>query len=123
MNSVLQSLSFTSLLTNYVLSDEYAKNMNLNNLSVPQGIVANEYLNLIFLLRCGQYSNLTPAPFKQIIGHVQHSYLGNHQQDAHEFLIFLLDYLHGDQNNVRIIILIMKENIFVYSIRQKRLKY
>jgi uncharacterized UBP type Zn finger protein len=95
MNSVLQSLSFTSLLTNYLFSNEYIKIKN-------DLIVLNEYLNLLYLLCCGKYSVITPAPFKQIIGHIKYGFLEDQQQDAHEFLIFLLDYLNKDLNRVRI---------------------
>ena len=85
MNSVLQSLSFTSFLTNYFLLEKYSK-----------GIIVNEYLNLLYLLCSGKYAVITPAPFKQVIGHIKYVYMENQQQDAHEFLLFLLDYLHRD---------------------------
>ncbi len=100
MNSILQSLSFTSLLTNYLFSNEYTKDMMMKNESMSKGIIGNEYLNLLYLLCSGQYVAITPAPFKQVIGHIQRVYLQNQQQDAHEFLIVLLDYLHQDLNRV-----------------------
>jgi len=102
MNSILQSLSFTSLLTNYFFSNDYIQDINTNNKSISKGIVAHEYLNLLYLLCSGKYDIITPAPFKQIIGHIQYGYLQNQQQDAHEFLSFLLDYLHKDLIRVRI---------------------
>ncbi|CAF3683336.1 unnamed protein product [Rotaria sp. Silwood1] len=94
MNSVLQSLLFTSSLTNYFLLNENTEDSTMKNISVSKEIVASEYLNLLYLLYCGEYNIVTPGPFKQVIGHIHHSYLENQQQDAHEFLIFLLDYLH-----------------------------
>ncbi|CAF3507276.1 unnamed protein product [Rotaria sordida] len=101
MNSVLQSLLFTSLLTNYFLLNENDKDLTMNNLSVSKQIIASEYLNLLYLLYRGEYNVLTPAPFKQVIGHIQLTYLENQQQDAHEFLIFLLDHLHKDLNTIK----------------------
>jgi len=102
MNSILQSLSFTSLLTNYIL---YNKDISAKNISVSKGIIANEYFNLMYLLCSDKYCVVTPKPFKQVIGHIKYIYMENQQQDAHEFLIFLLDYLHEDLNRVRILIL------------------
>jgi hypothetical protein len=96
MNSVLQSLSFTSSLTYYLFSNEYTKDRSIKN-----GIVGNEYLNLLSLLCSGKYRVVTPAPFKQIIGDVEDTYFGNQQHDAHEFLVFLLDILHQDLMRVR----------------------
>ncbi|CAF1420306.1 unnamed protein product [Rotaria sp. Silwood1] len=101
MNSVLQSLLFTSSLTNYFLLNENIQDSTMKNISVSKEIVASEYLNLLYLLYCGKYNVVTPAPFKQVIGHINHNYLENQQQDAHEFLIFLLDYLHKDLNRIK----------------------
>lgn len=94
MNSILQSLSFTSLLTDYFLSNQYIKD--------NESIIINEFWNLLYLLRCGKYRIITPRPFKQILGHIKYVYLNDQQQDAHEFLIFILDYMHTELNTVRI---------------------
>ena len=85
MNAVLQSLSFTSSLTNYFLSNEQS--------AESHGIVTDEFRYFLHLLCSGRYSLLVPAPFKQVIGHVHRDYLGDQQQDAHEFLMVLLDKL------------------------------
>ena len=84
MNSILQSLSFTSLLTNYFFSNEFNS----------KEIIAKEYFNLLSLLCSEKYGCITPGPFKQILGHIRKDYLKHEQQDAHEFLIVLLDYLN-----------------------------
>ena len=101
MNSVLQSLSFTSLLTYYFFSNEYPKDRGVKN-----GLVTNEYSNLLTLLCSGKYRALTPAPLKQIIADIDNRYFGNQQHDAHEFLVTLLDTLHQDLMKVRESILI-----------------
>ncbi|CAF4224545.1 unnamed protein product [Rotaria socialis] len=97
MNSVLQSLLFTSPLTSYFLLNE-----DMKNISVSNEIIVNEYLNLIYLLFCKKYAVIIPVPFKQIIGHMQDIYFENQQQDAHEFLLFLLDYLHEDLIRIKL---------------------
>ncbi|CAF1534685.1 unnamed protein product [Rotaria sp. Silwood1] len=65
MNSVLQSLLFTSSLTNYFLLNENTEDSTMKNISVSKEIVASEYLNLLYLLYCGEYNIVTPGPFKQ----------------------------------------------------------
>ncbi|CAF3889154.1 unnamed protein product, partial [Rotaria sp. Silwood1] len=37
----------------------------MKNISVSKEIVASEYLNLLYLLYCGEYNIVTPGPFKQ----------------------------------------------------------
>lgn len=112
MNSVLQSLLFTLPLTSYFLLNDDTKNISVSN-----KIIANEYLNLIYLLFCKKYAVITPVPFKQIIGHIQDIYFENQQQDAHEFLLFLLDYLHEDLIRVRLRIFDNIKNVKFYFLR------
>lgn len=112
MNSVLQSLLFTSSLTNYLLFNE---DNHIKNLSVFNQLIANEYINLIYLLSCGKYRIITPAPFKQIISQKINKYFENYQQDAHEFLMVLLDYLHTDLSGVRISLLKIYNTLVLFE--------
>jgi ubiquitin C-terminal hydrolase len=100
MNSIIQSLTFNFLLTNYFLSGDFNKDINTKNKFGSGGIVVKEWFKLIYMLWCQQYSYISPQPFKYIVGSLQRAYLGTQQQDAHEFLVFLLDSLHEDLNQV-----------------------
>ncbi|CAF0786761.1 unnamed protein product [Adineta steineri] len=98
MNSIIQSLSFNYLLTNYFISGDFNKDVNTKNKFGSGGVVVKEWFKLLYLLCCQQYSCLIPQPFKYTVGSLQRAYLGTQQQDAHEFLVFLLDTLHEDLN-------------------------
>ncbi|CAF0780734.1 unnamed protein product [Rotaria sordida] len=98
MNSIIQSLSFNFILTNYFLKGDFFKEINTKNKFGSGGLVVKEWFKLMYMLWCQQYSYIAPQPFKYIVGTLQHAYLGTQQQDAHEFLVFLLDSLHEDLN-------------------------
>ncbi len=100
MNSIIQALSYNFSFTNYFLSGDFNKDINTKNKFGSGGLVVKEWFNLIYLLWCQQYSYLAPQPFKYVVGRLQRAYLGTQQQDAHEFLVFLLDSLHEDLNQV-----------------------
>ncbi len=100
MNSIIQSLSFNFKLTNYFLSGEFQKDINEKNKFGSGGAVVREWFYLNAILWSQQYSCLVPQPFKHVVGRLQQAYLGTQQQDAHEFLVFLLDTLHEDLNQV-----------------------
>jgi ubiquitin carboxyl-terminal hydrolase 8 len=100
MNSIIQSLGFNFNLTNYFLSGEFMKDINTKNKFGSGGAVVREWFYLNSILWSQQYSYLVPQPFKYTVGRLQQAYLGTQQQDAHEFLIFLLDSLHEDLNQV-----------------------
>lgn len=86
INSILQSLFLTSVLTDYFISEVQSKN----------GLLVNEYRNLLLLLCAGKYATVIPRPLQRILGEKQRVYLTGEQQDAHEFFLYLLDELHQD---------------------------
>jgi ubiquitin C-terminal hydrolase len=112
MNSVLQALSFTMTLT-----DQFASHHSTAR------VLVNEFVQLVNLLHSNQYGFVSPAPFKQIIGHLDHVYLGNQQQDAHEFLMFLLDRIDNELNQVRRAIIVIDRVILIARSRQRQYRY
>ena len=100
MNAVVQSLSYNFALTNYFLAGEFNKEINVNNKLGSRGLVVREWFRLMYALWSQQFTCVAPQPFKSVVGRLQRAYLGTQQQDAHEFLVFLLDSLHEDLNQV-----------------------
>ncbi|ETN39723.1 uncharacterized protein HMPREF1541_05949 [Cyphellophora europaea CBS 101466] len=101
MNSALQSIRSVQELTEYFLSDMWAKELNKKNPLGHNGNVAKAYANLvknIFEERAG--GAFTPRDFKHTIGKYNPSFAGYGQQDSQEFLLFLLDGLSEDLNRI-----------------------
>ena len=101
MNSSLQCLFAIKELSNYFLyyfKDEY---INKDNVLGTGGILTFGYINL--LLNINNTTNnkyFTPNIFKIILGLCSKKYEGNDQEDAHEFLNYVLDMFHEDLNRV-----------------------
>ncbi len=100
MNSVLQCLSNSPLLTDFILSDTYQSQINRSNPLGWKGRVADEYGALLKELWSGKFTCVSPRAFKDVIGHVQPRFVGYQQHDSSELLNFLLDGLHEDLNRV-----------------------
>ncbi|KAI8582965.1 hypothetical protein K450DRAFT_225674 [Umbelopsis ramanniana AG] len=100
MNSALQCLSNTELLTNWFLAGHYKHDLNPDNPLGMKGEVAEAYGNLIERLWSGTTSSLAPREFKLTIGRFNASFTGYQQHDSQELLAFLLDGLHEDLNRI-----------------------
>jgi ubiquitin C-terminal hydrolase len=101
MNSALQCLSHSSLLTDYFLSDKYLADINTDNPIGMGGELATEYANLIGALWRDGALTVTPRKFKFSLARFAPQFSGYSQQDAQELLAFLLDGLHEDLNRVK----------------------
>ncbi|XP_050522662.1 ubiquitin carboxyl-terminal hydrolase 15-like isoform X2 [Daktulosphaira vitifoliae] len=109
MNCILQCLSNTEDLTKYFINI-YNNVVNLK--SRTKGLVAKEFKNVIFNLWSQSSRSFQCQLFKDTIGQFKDMFKHYDQQDSHEFLTILLDWLHDDLNqpeNNRIIIGASKE--------------
>ena len=101
LNTAVQCLNSCWELTNYFLRKNIEKNINQDNPLGYKGILAKSYSNLIHHLWYGVSNVYDPTIFLQIIGHLNEMFSGKNQQDAQEFLNFLIDGLHEDLNLVK----------------------
>ena len=101
MNSALQCLSNTPLLTNFILSDKYLEDINVINPLGMRGEIARTYAELIKVMWSGNCSSFMPREFKCAVSTFAPQFTGFSQQDCQELMAFLLDGLHEDLNRIR----------------------
>ncbi|OAD53212.1 Ubiquitin carboxyl-terminal hydrolase 8 [Eufriesea mexicana] len=94
MNSIIQCLSNTTHLAKYFMDNLYAD--DLNNENNTQGQVVEEVAQVIKALWRGQYKSISPHDLKIAVGQYKLQFDSYEQQDSHEFLTFLLDWMHND---------------------------
>lgn len=100
LNTSLQCISNCWELSNYFLKNHYKKDINKTNVLGTHGRVTRSFANLIKHLWYGEENLFTPTNFKLILENENEMYQGNVQQDANEFLTYLLDCIHEDLNRV-----------------------
>lgn len=93
LNAVIQCLSNTDLLTEYLLSEETKNAMARSgqNCAVTRRLVA-----LVESLWTGSYETDVSCLFKQVVGERAEQYSGTTQNDAQEFLLWLLDKVNEE---------------------------
>ncbi|EFN76019.1 Ubiquitin carboxyl-terminal hydrolase 8 [Harpegnathos saltator] len=96
MNSIIQCLSNTTHLAKYFTDNSYADDLNTNNDNMTQGQVVEEVAQVIKALWRGQYKSISPHDLKVAVGQYKLQFESYDQQDSHEFLTFLLDWMHND---------------------------
>ncbi len=101
MNSMLQCLSNTTLLTEFFLSRKYVNDINRVNVNSNGGRLAEAYGDLMEAMWSGNDKVVKPQAMKAEMGRICTQFAGYQQQDSQEFLIYLLDNLHEDLNRIK----------------------
>ncbi|KAJ2850492.1 hypothetical protein IWW36_001872 [Coemansia brasiliensis] len=100
MNSALQCLGHFSDLTQYFVSNVYRTELNRDNPLGMKGAVASAYGRLVKAMWDIGRGAYAPRMFKQTVAQWAPQFRGYNQQDAPEFLAFLLDGMHEDLNRI-----------------------
>ena len=100
MNSILQCVSNTPPLAHYFISRSYEEDLN-QKYSETKGYVAAEFAEVLKALWSSQFKSIAPSDFKTQVGRFKQEFAGRDQQDSHEFVSKLLEWLHGDTNRVQ----------------------
>lgn len=96
MNSILQCISNINVLNRYFCSGKYKEDLNRSPHNPTRGEVAEEVAQVIRHLWMGQYRSIACRDLKAVVGKYMDQFRGSVQQDSHEFLTFLMDWLHND---------------------------
>ncbi|GLE01821.1 hypothetical protein PINS_up010659 [Pythium insidiosum] len=100
MNSCLQCVSNVPAVVHYFQSGAYLK--EINETSPTKGALAIAFGDLIKALWSSpEFTATRPVELKRVIGKVASRFTGYDQQDAQEFLRFLVDGLHEDLNRIK----------------------
>lgn len=94
MNSILQCIFATAPLTQYFLT-KYSAEKPLRTRRL-----ADSYYSLLKSARMSRGGSIAPSELKQQISRVARQFSGYGQQDAQEFLRFLLDGMHNELNRI-----------------------
>jgi len=101
MNSVIQCLSNTKLLVDYLLSDSYTQDINTTNSSM-KGSLIKAFSTLIKGLWKPGSRVIDPSSLKGAVQRFAPRFSGYNQEDSQEFLRYLLEGLHEDVNRVTV---------------------
>ena len=82
MNSCLQCLSNTTLLTEYFVKKYFDKEINKDNVLGSKGKLAKNYAKFIKNMWCGSESTYSPHNLKGAVAHINPIFSGYAQHDS-----------------------------------------
>ncbi|XP_037076197.1 ubiquitin carboxyl-terminal hydrolase 8-like [Pollicipes pollicipes] len=100
MNAVVQCINNTPSLNEFFVREAYQDYMNYDS-ELSKGEAAQELAAVVKVLWSGHYRSVALYDLKDVMGRHHPRFRGTAQQDAHEFLMYLLEFLHEDLNEVR----------------------
>jgi ubiquitin carboxyl-terminal hydrolase 8 len=98
MNSTVQCLSGTIDLSTFFLEETWRNYVQSKNWKGSEGILPDIFSNLIRSLWKNDSAALRPKSLRTFCTRLNSQWSQDRQQDAQEFLMFLLDCLHEDLN-------------------------
>lgn len=101
MNAALQCLSHNVVLYDFFLRDSNWKyQINYENPIGTHGNLVEAFVEFLHEVWSGMNTSIAPRLLKNAISSHAHQFKGDHQHDAHELLMILLDSIHEDLNRV-----------------------
>ncbi|QKX58728.1 uncharacterized protein TRUGW13939_05855 [Talaromyces rugulosus] len=97
MNSTLQCLSATTVMSKFFIDDRYRYYVQ-KNWKGSQGVMPGLYANLIRSLWKNDVEVIVPTSYRNFCGRLNREWAIDRQQDAKEFFDFAVDCLHEDLN-------------------------
>lgn len=103
MNSAVQCMAYLPLLRAYLLGSQYKATGDLNkdNPLGTGGKLLEEFAELQRSVWSARVAEKSPNRFRMQLGKTNDQFAGADQQDAQEFLNYMIDVLHEDSNKVR----------------------
>ena len=99
MNATIQALSATLPLSVFFLDDRYKGMVQRDNWKGSKGVLPDLFANLIRNIWNGQSTAIRPNTLRAFCARLNREWGIDRQQDAKEFLDFIVDCLHEDLNS------------------------